>query len=379
MQIYKTFLKLSIRKAGTCIFYFVILIGICFMLSKSQNSYTPEKISLAVIDKDNSELSKALYNYIDTTQNIEEVGDESTWPDYFFYHTVDYILIINDGFEENIMNGNLTDVLSAYKVPESGTTYIASTKVSSFVQNLSFYIKSGYSKEDAIENAVSTSNISTDVSFSKSALNSSVSVMGNFFTFLPYVIVSIMINCLGIMLVLWNKPEIRKRNEISKQSLVSRNTSLICAMLTYTLILFGLFTLIACVLFGDELFCEAGMYYILNSAIYTFVCIGITLLVAEFSKKSEMLSLFSNIIALASSFLCGVFVSRGYLPEKVVSFSKCLPTYWYINITEELNYYDGSLSQNAWTSMIVQIAFGFAFICIGLMIIKFRQQKKVIA
>ena len=106
-----------------------------------------------------------------------------------------------------------------------------------------------------------------------------------------------------------------------------------------------------------------------------FVCIAITFLVAQLSKRVSALSMWSNVIGLSTSFLCGVFVTRQLLPDKVVAFSKCLPTYWYINVTEELKYFSGTLSREAWISMGVQLLFAAAIFAVSLVIIKNRQQK----
>lgn len=379
MQIYKTFLKISLRKLGPCLIFFAIMIGVCTIQSKTDNIYAPTKVKLAVIDEDDTELSKALYDYVDEHQQIEDIGDESKWRDYLFYHTVDYILVINEGFEENLLNGNIENILSSYKVPDSNSTYIAHSSINGFVNNLSLYLNSGYDTEEAISKAFDSSGLAIEVGLFEESLPAQTSQMTVFFEFLPYVLLSVTITSLGAMIIVWNKKAIKARNEVSKQSLIARNTSIILAMVTYTIFLFLLTMAICAVLFTKDLFTMQGLCYSINAALFMFVCLGITLVVSLFSKKAEALSFWSNVIALPTAFLSGIFVPRDLLPEIIVNISKCLPTYWYINVTSEIKYFDGAFNDKALTSLLVQFGFAVAFVTIGLVIIKYRQQKKSLA
>ena len=104
------------------------------------------------------------------------------------------------------------------------------------------------------------------------------------------------------------------------------------------------------------------------------MAVAITFMVAQLCKKSEMLNMWSNILGLGMSFLSGIFVQRSLLPDGVVKLSKCLPTYYYINVTEELRYFNGSLSKNVWQSMIIQLLFAIAIFGIALVIIKAKEK-----
>ena len=151
-------------------------------------------------------------------------------------------------------------------------------------------------------------------------------------------------------------------------------------MLTFAFIVIIIFTAVCVVMYKDDFFTKATLYFGLNALCYMLVSISVTYLIAQLSKKLSALSIWSNIIGLSTSFLCGVFVSRELLPDKVVALSKCLPTYWYINVTEELKYYnDSSLSRNSWISMGIQLLFAAAIMIISLVVIKSRQSKQEMA
>ena len=106
MQIYKTFLKMLIRNLPSGLLYLGIFVGIAIVVTNNgQNkdiaSFTSSKLNVAIIDDDNSELSKSLVDYISSCHNIVSINDnKEKWADDLFYRTVDYILVINKGFED---------------------------------------------------------------------------------------------------------------------------------------------------------------------------------------------------------------------------------------------------------------------------------------
>lgn len=375
MQIYKTFMKISFKNIGTCIIYLTMFIIFSSMISKSENSFNETKIKVAVIDNDKSTLSETLYNYIDKNHSIRDIGEKNEWSDYIFYHDVEYILVINEGFEENIMSGNGDNLLTSYQAPDSNLSYIVESRINTFVNNVKLYMSSGYDAETACEKAVLTSDVSSNVIFSNDEQKKSFSSMHFFFNFLPFIMLIIFMQCIGVLILIFNEPNLKERTAISCLSFTRRNIEFILAIITYMLGIYVVCMGIASVLHRNELFCKKGLYYIINAMIYMFVCISITFLTSQFCKKISALSICSNIIGLSSSFLCGVFVQRELLPAKVVSISKCLPTYWYIDVTEQIKKVKGPLTSHAWNSMFIQILFAIAIMSVGLAVMKMRQQK----
>ena len=106
MQIYKTFLKMLIRNLPSGLLYLGIFVGIA--------TFTSSKLNVAIIDDDNSELSKSLVDYISSCHNIVSINDnKEKWADDLFYRTVDYILVINKGFEDGMAGNSYADMLES--------------------------------------------------------------------------------------------------------------------------------------------------------------------------------------------------------------------------------------------------------------------------
>lgn len=381
MQIYKTFLKIALRSLSYGFIYIGIFLGVSINISRSQlndNTVTFEasKVEIAVIDRDNSYLSKELYGYLDKAHIIKSIKDsEESWLDELFAHTVEYVLVIENGFEKQTLDGDSKSRLTSYAAPDSRSAYIVSSQLESWMQNLNAYINAGYKPETASAKALEISEMSAQVSYLKDGAADKPTAFGVFFHFIPYILLCVLINSLGPVLIIWNRPEIRSRTAVSGVSSRSRNWGMIGATATYSLLVMAILIGASAIFYRKEFLSESTPYHLLNSVCFLAVSIAVTFLVAQLSRKMTTLSIWSNILGLSTSFLCGVFVSRSILPDKVVSFSKCLPTYWYINIADEMYSYDGHLSSLAKQSFIIQLLFAAAIMAVAFVVIRFKRQK----
>lgn len=381
MQVYKTFLKIAFRYIPSTIWMLFMFIGVSFAVAKAYSSDTPasystKKVDIAVIDKDSSDLSGKLYNYLDSTHKLVDIGDESTWADEMFAHTVEYILVIDKGFEEQIKEGKYDSCLTSYYAPDSNSAYIVQSQVSSFMQSIKSYMAGGFTLSESADKALETANMTVSVECMSAEKTTSPKAIAYFFNMLPYMMIMMVMNALGPTLLTWNKSEIKARTSISGVSLASRNISIIGAMITFSVFIMLLYMGTAAIVYKKEFFTERTIYYALNSFIYLIVCVAIALLASQLVHKISTVSIFSNVYGLASSFFCGVFVAKELLPDKLVAFAHCLPPYWYINVSDELAYYSGSLSTNAWISMGVELLFAAALFAVSLAISRFKSQRE---
>lgn len=381
MQVFKTFIKIALRNLGLAIMYISIFTSLSFGLARSsekneQLSFTDSKIKIAVIDKDNSETSKALYNFLDEIHTIVDIGeDEESISDELYYKNVLQVITIEEGFEKKVMDGNSEGAISSYESPGSNSSYIVENQVNSYVSTVMTYLSAGFSKTEAFEKTKAAVTSEVTVTFPDDEKPEKPSPISYFFTFVPYMLFCAILNVIAPMVMIWNRTEIRKRTAISSMKFSTRNAGVIGAMTVCSIGILILFGLVAAIVFKGAFFTESAIYYMLNTAVYLLVCLSFVLLIGNLTSKPQMISVFSNVIGLSTSFLCGVFVDRSLLGDGVVNFSRCLPTYWYINVTEELKYFDGTLSSYAWKSMGIELLFAAAITAIALFVIKIKQQK----
>lgn len=383
MQVYKTFFKISLRFFSATIIYLVIYSVLSIAIPKSNKTddgaleFTGSQVDIAVIDLDKSELSNDLYKYLDKNHNIKEIGtDKETMADELYNKAVTYILVMNEGFEDSFLNGEYGEKLVSYEDPASNSAFIVAGQVETYLKTLKGYLAVNYELTEAIRLTGETVEIKANVEFSNATNQSpSMDSLGLYFSFFPYIVICMLINSLGPMLVIWNKPNIKKRTAISGKSLTSRTFSLIFAAITYSAFIFVVCLIFGMIVLRKEFFTARTGYYILNATTFMIVGVAITYLVSQFCKKTEMLNMWSNLIGIGMSFLCGVFVSRSLLPDGVVNFSKCLPAYYYITVTEELVTFNGTLSNIAWQSMLIQLLFAMAIFGVAMVVVKAKEKK----
>jgi ABC-2 type transport system permease protein len=68
---------------------------------------------------------------------------------------------------------------------------------------------------------------------------------------------------------------------------------------------------------------------LLGSFLYMLISMSIALLACAITQKQNVITGVTNVVALGSSFLGGVFVPIEVLGEGVVRIGKVLPAYWY--------------------------------------------------
>lgn len=107
MQVFKASIKIAKRKMHTIIVYFLIYGVLCMLMAYTGDSnvsdkFQAEALEISIIDRDNSDASRALTEYLGSIHNLIELPeDEEVIQDNLYYNFVQYVLFINEGFEKN--------------------------------------------------------------------------------------------------------------------------------------------------------------------------------------------------------------------------------------------------------------------------------------
>lgn len=367
MQVFRAFFKTVKRQSSSLLIYFGIFLALTILLSKNgetqqETTFKAAKVNIAVIDRDNTVLSKSLYDYIDANQTIVTIKDDkNTMADELFYRNVEYILIINQGFESNIKAGNCENIIENIKVPQSISGQFVDNQVDQYLSTLSTYVASGYTVDQAAASAQKTAALNTDVSLhTANETTSDHSSTYYFFTYVPYILICMLTVGLGAILITFRKYDLNSRIQCSSLTVTQRNVSLAVSSLLFSLACWGLFMILAVVMYSKDIFSVKGALYIANSLIFLLVAMSITYLISYFVHNSSTLNMASNVIGLGLSFLGGIFVPLQYMSDSVVAFSKFLPTYWYVKASEVIDTYSGSSEQLSKVLSYYGIEFIFA-------------------
>ena len=110
MQVFKTFMKILKTRLTSAILYLVIFMVIAVIMAdtaKDNNDYEDYKMSISVIDRDNSAESKRLQDFIFSgNKKVELADDEDEVIDAVYYQRANYVLYINKGFGDKINAGD---------------------------------------------------------------------------------------------------------------------------------------------------------------------------------------------------------------------------------------------------------------------------------
>ena len=93
------------------------------------------------------------------------------------------------------------------------------------------------------------------------------------------------------------------------------------------------------------------------------------------AKKMESISMISNVLSLAMSFLCGVFVPLSFLGDGVKKAAHFLPAYWYIRAAEQIDSWKkGAEVGSIWMFCGIQMLFAIVILTVAL-VVKEKRRK----
>lgn len=374
MTVFKGALRIAVRQKFLIILYLAIFMALGIMITSSKDNsatlgYEKESVTMAVIDRDKTKLSCGIRDILESTQKIVSIeDDEKTIREELYYSNIEYALIVPENFEKNyleaIENNDITDnLLLGTGRPSSNASYYIKNIVDSYLSGINLYIKAGYSIEEAIKN-IKSIDVSTDnVSIIEGSGESSKLSVG--FMVLPYVLIALSCFIIGFIILEYQKPEIKKRLEISAVSSFRRSAQLILSVIVIGMIIFVISLVLVNILNPGNVFNDSNIgYYMVNLIMMVLNSIAIAFLVASVSANSNAVNGLANVLSLGMSFLCGVFVPVSLLSKSVIKISKMIPVYWYESNNSILG-----MHKELSDSQILQINGGYIKQLIGTLII----------
>ena len=116
---------------------------------------------------------------------------------------------------------------------------------------------------------------------------------------------------------------------------------------------------------------------IILSFIFLIYCLSIGFLIANVINNKNAINGIINVIAIGTSFLCGVFVNIEFLPSSVLNISKMIPNYYYIDAINKLTSIETISLETLkplLSNVIVLILFSLIFISLSMFISKKKRK-----
>ena len=371
MTVFKAFFRIVNKLKPTIILYTALLIifGAVNMKTSDNNiNFVNSKPDILIINQDvNKGLTKNLIDYMKKNSNIVKVeNNEEKINDALFYREVSYVIYIPKDYRKNVLLGK-NPKLDIKKTDEYDA-HLSEMMLKRYIKLQNIYNKEAGSEDELITLINDNINDDVNVKITSKVDTSKTYNIAYYFNFASYSILAIIIYIVCLVLCSFKEESISKRINISSINYKSHNNKILLASIVFSSIVWLLFVIIGVTIVGDIMFSIRGLISIINSFIFTFCALTLSILISSLTNNKNAISGIVNVIALGSAFLCGAFVPAEYLPSSVLNFAHILPAYYYINSNDLLKNIDViniSSMHPIIINMIIIIIFSILFIILN--------------
>ena len=380
MTVFKGYMKV-IRQSRWLILMYVAIFFACTLLmqsaaGKTEKSFQAESLKIGIADEDGGMLALALSTYLDNFHEVIPLeNDISAMQEKLFYRDVEYIVRIPENFYRKcIVSGGMLPVTT---VPDTYSGIYVDQQINSFLNNARTFQAAGFTEKEMADALIK--DIPVRVELDRSSGSGGPHQYIYYFRYVPYLALALLGFVIGNVLLVFRKKGLKHRMASPVSSRHQALEGILCMIVTGTA-LFVLIILVALIWYGKEL-CANGNwgYFVMNTAALFFVALSIAYFSGSLVTNKDALTGTMNIISLGMCFLCGVFVPLDYISTGVKNVSQFLPVYWYETANEilgEFTVLTGSAKIQIYQAVGIQLVFGVVFVCLTLVVEKYRSTGK---
>lgn len=345
MQVFKIYFKLLNHYKGVIILYSAIFIAVALIMTgnlssnDSKKGFEEAKLDIAIIDQDEKTLGVALKEYFGKNHNLVEMEyDEDAILNELYWRKLDYVLVIPKGFEDSLLKeGQESMEFKSMKVPGMFDASYFESELSLYTSKLTGLLAAGYSIDEAENELLDLQEQKTKVtmaSFVNKKQNDACTV---FFTYAPYLFITLGMNGIGIILLRFNEKEVKDRMECSSTSMKARIGGITGGILVFGVMMLAAVVIIAGILSKGSIYTDMRFPFFLFN-LFSMLVLGLSLgfLTGTIARNSDEINGMVNIISLALCFLGGVFVPQQFFSNTITRVARFFPTYWYVATNETI-------------------------------------------
>lgn len=383
MRVFKACFRVIRRHAVSLLIYVFIFLGFAIALSgmggeKQQTSFTASRVRVAFYDSDGgTPLVRGLRDSLAARADIVAVPDTlQARQDALFYRDVHYIIRVPKGFTDSFLSGG------GMRLERTAVSASASGVYTDFLVERYLRLAAVMRSVPGITQQQMAADVKTSLSEQAAVeVHAFGGVEGTrgvtyYFRYLAYVLMAVVILGVTSTMLVFNQPDLRRRNFCSPLHLVNMNLQLVLGNLTFALAAWAVLCGISFLLYRGDMLTPAAPLLVLDSLVYTLVCLSLAFLVGNLIRSRNAQSAVANVLSLGSCFISGVFVPQEYLGKGVLTFASFLPTYWYVTIVNELNGLTASHpvdSRPIAAGVLIQLGFAAALLAVSLAVAKYKR------
>lgn len=339
MTVFKTFLKILNKNKFIIILYTMFLIffgGFNMQTSENNTNFVASKPDIMIVNYDEEKgITKDLIKYIEENSNVVDLkNNEDAINDALFYRDVNYVVYIPKNYNKDFMDGKNPEI----EIKSTGDyqSSFAEMLLSRYIKVANIYQKSINSEEELISKINETLSKKSEVEITSKLDTNILSKATFYYNFANYSIMACLIYVVCLILASFKDIKIQKRTIISSTNYKTLNRKILLSNSLFSIILWMIYVVLSFILVGDIMFSIHGIFYLINSFVFTICATTIALFIGNIVSNKNAISGIVNVIALGSSFLCGAFVPMKWLPDGVIKIAHILPSYYYISNNEVL-------------------------------------------
>jgi len=380
MKIFKAFFMVMRKYTYNFSMYLGIFCGVLFggvLPNVDQNTaqkYVSPTVEYAILDLDDSELSRGLSEYLEKTHEKKEVRsfDEELIRDDLYCRYIGAAIVLEKGFQEGFEKGESAEYIKFYDIPDNTYAVVFSGCVQEYLKQVRIGTRGGLTIGESAAKAGEQLVNKIEVTYPEDGASGARDKTYYFFLYLPWILTLMMVVALTPVLARLNEERIRKRVNASPYKFSRMNTEIYLAMF---IVGFGVcVVLFAIALMTGTVNSNVGLY-VINMFVMMLVALSITFLVSKFVKNDMIISLIGNVLGLGMSFLCGVFVPQSVMSPTILKVAHILPAYWYVKANDAINAYKPGNLSSVLGPIGVELLFAVTLFGIGLYAAKVKRVK----
>lgn len=381
MTVFKGHMKIIGQNKMLILLYVAIFFGCTILFQstagKTETSYQAEKLNIGIVDEDGGSLAESLTEYLGNLHHLIPIeNDVSEIQEKLYYREVDYVVRIPKNFYKKCIEGD--EKLSVTKIPDTYSGSYVDQQINSFLNNARTYQASGFTEAESASALEKTQSVKVTFSNDEKSIEDAPYVY--YFRYMPYLFLALFGFVMGNILIVFQNPNLKKRMAASPVSGRRQSLEGILCMSLEGLTLWIFVIVIGILFYGRDFYTsENFVYYLLNSVSMLFVDIALAYLMGTIAPNRDALTGIANIISLVMCFLGGVFVPLEFMGSHVKAVSHFLPIYWYEKANDLLANFAHmtvSIREQFFKAVIIQLVFVGAFICLTLVIEKYKRVEK---
>ncbi len=325
---------------------FVSLMGAFIALSMGTStpdaatSYEPYPATVAIVDRDGSDVSRAFVGHMAGRYDLADVADDpAELQDGVATGRVDCVFVVPSGFGRDLVRA----ARGGRELPAVEEAYGVSTQASALAgveaqRWASLAGSAAAMHADADQATVAL--LASDAAKSRAQVKirsknaqawGAADQLGQYLRFGTYAVTSSVIVCVGMVLTAMSDPDLRRRLEAGPQASRSRALATLAACAVLTLAVSAVSVAVGLVaLWGPVSTLPAWQVTLAFAANLAFatVPLAIAFLCTQLGAREQILNAVGNVLGMVMSFMGGAWVPLSIMGAGVVAAAHLVPTFW---------------------------------------------------